>query len=303
MSSNGVSRPAGGGSKDVNKPTLVQRLKLWWQGTFGTRSNSALMGSLDKLVGEGPRGDNALTSEEQRLFANILKLRRRCAADIMTPRVDIQAVPITMDLDQLLKHMVADGHSRMPVFDRMLDKIKGMIHVKDALSAVTHRPGATIHDILREVMFVSPGMSVLALLWQMRQSRHYMALVVDEFGGIDGLVTIEDLLEEIVGDIQDEFDEADGVLIVERPDGSFLIDARLPIEEFEDRVGCILSNPEREEMDTVGGLAFSLAGRVPARGETFTHASGIVFEIVEADPRRIKRVKVLNVPHHPNSSA
>jgi CBS domain containing-hemolysin-like protein len=142
-------------------------------------------------------------------------------------------------------------------------------------------------------------MPVLDLLLQMRQTRQHMALVIDEFGGIDGLVTIEDLVEEIVGEIEDEHDDETEPGMIERPDGTLLVDARVPIAAFEERVGSLLEEDERADIDTVGGLVMSVAGRVPGRGELLVHPSGLEFEVVDADPRRVKRVRVRNVPPRP----
>jgi len=149
---------------------------------------------------------------------------------------------------------------------------------------------------------VAPSMPVLDLLLQMRQSRQHMALVVDEFGGIDGLVTIEDLVEEIVGEIEDEHDEEEAPMLVTRPDGTLLADAGLSIDEFLNEVGPVLNEEEQEDFDTLGGLVFSLAGRVPSRGELLKHYSGMEFEVIAADPRRIKRLRVRNLPNKSDSS-
>jgi magnesium and cobalt transporter len=149
--------------------------------------------------------------------------------------------------------------------------------------------------ITRRMLFVSPTMRILDLLLQMRLARVHMALVVDEFGGVDGLVTIEDVVEEIVGDIQDEHD-VDDIDIIERPDGSLIADARTEIEDFEERVGPVLTEEERDDIDTLGGLIFNLAGRVPSRGEVVRHSSGIEFEVIDADPRRVKRLRLRHLP-------
>ena len=150
-----------------------------------------------------------------------------------------------------------------------------------------------LEAILRRPLMVAPQMPVLDLLLQMRQARIHLALVVDEYGGIDGLVTIEDLVETIVGDISDEHDEVDAAMMVERPDGALDINARLPVEEFESRMGPVLSEDERDaDIETVGGLVFTLAGRVPAKGEVISHPSGIEFRVLDADPRRIRRLRV-----------
>jgi CBS domain containing-hemolysin-like protein len=174
-----------------------------------------------------------------------------------------------------------------------LDHVIGMVHVKDVLAFVAAQRVTTLPKLLRKVLFVAPSTRVLDLLSQMRLSRTHMALVVDEFGGIDGLITIEDLVEEIVGEIEDEYDVAEPPNLLERPDGSLIADARTPIEELENRLETKLLPPDaEEEVDTLGGLIFMLAGQVPRKGETIDHPSGIRFEVLEADPRRVRRLRV-----------
>ena len=193
--------------------------------------------------------------------------------------------------------MSEQAHSRIPVYRGTLDDIEGMVHIKDVLACLNLVQPLQLKDIVRRVLFVAPSMPILELLLQMRVTRVHMALVVDEFGGIDGLVTIEDLVEEIVGEIEDEHDEDGTPLIAERSDGSFDADSRVPLDEFEERVGQILTEEERsEDIDTLGGLVFFLAGRVPVRGEVIRHDSGIEFEILDADPRRIRRMRISRPP-------
>jgi magnesium and cobalt transporter len=193
--------------------------------------------------------------------------------------------------------MVEQGHSRVPVYRETLDDVIGFIHVKDVLGPVAERRETKLPPMLRKVLFVAPSVPILDLLVQMRQARTHIAMVVDEFGGIDGLVTIEDLIEEIVGEIEDEHDEAEGPSMVERTDGSLIADARTPIEILEEHQGTRLRpTGDQEEVDTLGGLVSSLAGRVPKRGEVIAHPSGIEFEVLDADPRRIKRLRVRSLP-------
>jgi hemolysin (HlyC) family protein len=241
-----------------------------------------------------------ISSDERVMLSNILRLRHLTAYDVMVPRADIIAVDLDTPIEELIDVMSGAGHSRLPVYRDTLDEVVGIVHIKDLLHTMRERKesGAfDLVDLVRRILVVAPSMRVLDLLLEMRLSRVHMALVVDEFGGIDGLVTIEDLVEEIVGEIEDEHDVAVGPKLIERPDGSLIADARATIEEFEDKVGPVLSEEEREEdIDTLGGLLFTLAGRVPDRGELVEHEpSGITFEVLEADPRRVKRVRVRNV--------
>ena len=210
----------------------------------------------------------------------------------MIPRADIIAMPVSVTLDEALEHIRREGHSRMPVFHEQLDDIVGMVHIKDVFAYVGRPEEFRLEAILRAPLMVAPQVPVLDLLLQMRQARIHLALVVDEYGGIDGLVTIEDLVETITGDIADEHDEEDAPLITERPDGTLELDARLPVEAFEARFGPVLTEEERAaDIDTVGGLIFTLAGRVPPRGEVVTHPSGMEFRVLDADPRRIRRLR------------
>jgi magnesium and cobalt transporter len=173
-----------------------------------------------------------------------------------------------------------------------LDDLVGMIHVKDVFAYAGRPEAFSIERILRKPLFVAPRMPVLELLLQMRQARVHMALVVDEYGGIDGLVTIEDLVETITGDISDEHDDIVAPMLTERPDGALDVNARMPITAFEERVGAILSAEERAaDIDTVGGLVFTIAGRVPARGEVISHPSGFEFRVLDVDARRIRRLR------------
>ena len=242
-------------------------------------------------------GDTPITPQERFLIGNILKVHERNAADVMVPRVDIVALDMDQPFSEVVKCMVEHGHSRVPVYRETLDDVIGFIHVKDVLAPVADRRPARLDRLLRKVLYVAPSVPILDLLVQMRQARTHIAMVVDEFGGIDGLVTIEDLIEEIVGDIEDEHDVPETPTLIERPDGSIIADARLPIEALEEQHGVSLRSPgDEESVDTLGGLVFTLAGRVPKRGEVIVHPDGIEFEVLDADPRRVKRLRVRGLP-------
>ena len=275
-------------------------LKSWFARLVRRRGDASLAEAIEELIEEGEveEPEEPISSEERILLLNILKLRGRTADDIMVPRADIVAVPADITLDGLVSLLVKEGHSRLPVYRETLDDVIGMVHMKDILVHLARRDRPfDVTQMLREVLFVAPSARLLDLLLEMRLKRVHMALVVDEFGGIDGLLTIEDVVEEIVGEIEDEHDVQEQPKLVERPDGTVLADARATIEEFEERVGPVLSEAEREEdIDTLGWLVFSLAGRIPKRGEVVKHRSGLAFEILDADSRRIKRLKVKNLP-------
>jgi magnesium and cobalt transporter len=242
---------------------------------------------------QAPGAPPELDRHERALINNVLRLRETTADDVMVPRADIVAVRADVTLEQVLDQVRLEGHSRMPVYRAQLDDVIGMIHVKDLFPFMGRPEAFSIDKILRRPLLVAPQIPVLDLLAQMRQAHMHLALVVDEYGGIDGLVTIEDLVETITGDISDEHDEAERPMVTERPDGALDIDARLAVEDFEARLGPVLSEDERDaDIDTVGGLVFTLAGHVPAKGEVVSHPSGIEFRVLDADARRIRRVRV-----------
>jgi magnesium and cobalt transporter len=285
------------GDSGSGAPSTLQNLKNWLL-RLRRRNGDTLRETIEELIEESEtEGDAPITEAESALLRNILKLRNLTAYDVMVPRADIVAVPSDIALNELVRVISTKGHSRVPVFRETLDDVIGMVHIKDVLTCLTGERSFDLKAILRELLFVAPSMRALDLLLQMRLSRIHMALVIDEFGGIDGLTTIEDVVEEIVGQIDDEHDVDPGPKMLARPDGSLIADARTTIEEFEKRVGPVLSDEEREQdIDTLGGLVFTLTGHVPTRGETIAHPSGIVFEVVDADPRRVKRLKVRNLP-------
>jgi CBS domain containing-hemolysin-like protein len=296
MNDSPASRPARAEGGSGGTSTL-QSLRNWLKG-LRRRNGDTLRETIEELIEESAtKADTPIGEEEGALLRNILKLRNLTAYDVMVPRADIAAVPIDVTLPDLVRVMSNKGHSRLPVYRETLDDVVGVVHIKDVLNCLTGERPFELKEIVRELLFVAPSMRALDLLLQMRLSRIHMALVVDEFGGIDGLTTIEDVVEEIVGEIEDEHAIDTGPKMLARPDGSLIADARTTIEEFEQRVGPVLSDAEREQdIDTLGGLVVTLTGHVPTRGETIAHPSGIVFEVIDADPRRIKRLRVRNLP-------
>ncbi|MDP7650309.1 MAG: hemolysin family protein [Rhodospirillales bacterium] len=270
---------------------LTSTVRGWLRRLRGGRNGeSSARDTLEELIEE--REEVPLDKDEKRLLANVLDLRGCTVHDVMVPGADIVAVEASTSLAEVTQIMTQEGHSRLPVYRKTLDDAMGMIHIKDVLAWRGDDKNFLPSRVLRQVLFVAPSMQVLELLLEMRVKRSHMALVVDEFGGVDGLVTIEDLVEEIIGEIEDEHDRTDEPQLIRHDDGTLDADARVPVETLEEIAGAILTDEEREDVETLGGLVAALAGRVPIRGELIAHGSGLEFEVVDADPRRVKRIKV-----------
>jgi CBS domain containing-hemolysin-like protein len=253
---------------------------------------------------------DSLSGQERSMLRRILRFGKLTVEDVMVPRADIIAVDDTVTIDELMRVFRQAEHSRLPVYHETLDDPRGMIHIRDLMSWITAEAeaGGTGHldlgkvdlqrsiatmNITRELLYVPDSMSVLDLLLKMQTTRLHLALVVDEYGGTDGLVSIEDLVEEVVGEIADEHDVEEQPLIRSDPRLGLIADARTPVEELEKHLGVeLVSGEQEEDIDTLGGLVFSIAGRIPARGELVRHPSGIEFEVLEADPRRIKKLRI-----------
>ena len=235
------------------------------------------------------------SSTEARGMAN---LRNKRVEDVMIPKADIVAVPVTISKDDLVHVCRDSGFTRLPVFDGTLDTPIGFANLKDFALIHGFNGNSKTFDLrglTRELLFVPPSMPLGVLLQKMQTDRTHMALVIDEYGGTDGLVTIEDLIEQVVGEIEDEHDIDEDALWVEEKPGVFMVEAKAPLDEFEAQIGLGLTDHDEideEEIETLGGLVFMLAGHVPARGEVIPHPEGPEFEVVEADPRRIKRLRV-----------
>ena len=253
---------------------------------------------------------DTLSSQERSMLRRILRLGTLTIEDVMVPRADIIAVDDTISVADLMGVFRQAEHSRVPVYHETLDDPRGMVHIRDLMSWITSEAEACKEgslnlgkvdlgrniasiNILREILYVPGSMSVLDLLLKMQTTRLHLALVVDEYGGTDGLVSIEDLVEEVVGDIADEHDVEDEPFIKSDPRLGLVADARTPISDLEKHLGLELASEEQEEeVDTLGGLVFAIAGRIPARGELVQHPSGIEFEVLDADPRRIKKLRI-----------
>jgi CBS domain containing-hemolysin-like protein len=271
-----------------------------WRGMrhllFGDEAEPTLREEIEEAIDEaeeaGPiAGD--LTSAERQMLRNLLHFGEQTAGDICVTRGDIMAVPSDISFEDLVRAFVDAGHSRLPVYGESLDAVVGMVHIKDVFMAnVDASRDRSLQALMREPLFVPESMGVIELLARMRAQRTHLAIVVDEFGGTEGLVTIEDVVEEIVGDIEDEHDELEGEgMLTMLDDGLWEADARLELEELAQAVDARLSSAQ-DEVDTLGGLMFLLAGHIPAKGECVTHPSGWKLEAVDSDPRRIIRVRL-----------
>jgi len=324
-------------SRRTGESAPEKQTELRWIERVKMRIGLAEAPDLRDVIADALRNERELVKsfspEERSMLRNILRIGDLRIEDVMVPRADIIAIDEDTPLAELLQVFEQAGHSRVPVYNETLDDPLGMVHIKDLMSWITAqstkaggagRPkrapangnsGAQQPDkfdlksvdlsktvskvgLRREVLFVPPSMAAIDLLLRMQATRIHMALVVDEYGGTDGLVSIEDLVEEIVGDIEDEHDVNGGPLIREDPKLGLVADARATIEQLEDLLGQSLFTSEREDdVDTLGGLVFTLLGRVPVRGEIVPHSDLVEFEVLDADPRRIKKLRVhLNKP-------
>jgi CBS domain containing-hemolysin-like protein len=277
-----------------------------WRGMrallFGEGHEETLREQIEEAIDDAEdepikRGD--LSPTERQMLRNLLHFGDRTVGEVAVTRGDIVSVPSTVSFDQLIAAFAEAEHSRLPVTGEDLDEVIGMIHIKDVFKAQKDptRP-RTIEGLLRAPLFVPESMGMLDLLARMRTERVHLAIVVDEFGGTEGLVTIEDVVEEIVGEIEDEHDEAAAGMLTMLEDGLWEADARIEIEELSKVVDPKLATAD-DEVDTLGGLVFLLAGHIPAKGESVLHTSGWRLEAVDSDPRRIVRVRL----HAPETTA
>ncbi len=283
--------------------------------TLGLEDDSgSLRDKISETLQVDSQGDTSFKPQERAMLLNILRVGALRVDDVMVPRADIIAIDENESVSELLQIFEKAGHSRIPLYRDTLDDPMGMVHIKDLMQWITNysreaggensqggvdltpvdlNNSIALTKIRRDVLFVPPSMSVVDLLLRMQTTRVHMALVIDEYGGTYGLVTIEDLVEEIVGEIEDEHDHEDKPIITEAADSTLVANARTPVTDLEEKLDKSLIIAEREdEVDTIGGLVFSIVGRVPVKGEIVRHPSGIEFEILDADPRRIKQLKI-----------
>jgi CBS domain containing-hemolysin-like protein len=308
----------------VSRPRAVTRdgLKTWLgrmlRALFGWKPGS-IRDDLE-IVLEAASVETGFSPEERAMLANILDLRERRVEDVMVPRADIVAVEQDITLGELVKVFEGAGHSRLVAYHETLDEPVGMVHIRDLIAFMAQRAAVDGQQngkrtkpvpagldlkainlslslastgIIRKILFVPPSMPAIDLLAKMQATRIHLALVIDEYGGTDGLVSIEDIVEQIVGDIEDEHDQAESPDVVPQADGSFLADARAGLEEVTATVGPDFDVGEvADEVDTLGGYLVVQVGRVPVRGELMPGPRGFEIEVLDADPRRVKKVRI-----------
>lgn len=294
---------------DEEPPSRDSPGKPWFSGMMallgsflgGGRKEGDVKESIEDIL-EEEDAEQELSPKERAMLLNLLKFGELKVSDLMVPRADIVAVEASAGFDAVMAIFADAQHSRLPVFHETLDTPLGMIHLKDMIPAMANAEARAAFDLMklkRDVMFVTPSMPALDLLPRMQATRSHLALVIDEYGGTDGLISIEDLVEQIVGEIDDEHDTDEAPTLVRRPDGGFDADARAEIEDLEKAMGLELTiDGEKPDMDTLGGFVAALAGRLPQSGEIVRHdGSGLEFEVTDADPRRIKRVQIRRFAH------
>lgn len=289
--------PAATPANDAQKTSLILAMRNWLRATLGHK-DASLKETLEEIIEEHQeQASEELAPEERVMLHNVLSFSDIKVSDIMVPRADIAALSADVTLDELKSHILDQRHTRIPVYEETLDHVKGFLHLKDLLPLYSGDTPFDIKSLLRPLLFVPPSMRIIDLLIKMRHAGSHMAIVVDEYGGTDGLVTMEDLFEEIVGDIQDEHDEDEDNTdesITRIGDNVYEVNARISIDTLEKKLGLNLITEEKDgEFDTLGGLIFFQLGRVPAKGEIVPHVSGMRFEIVEADSRRLGKVRII----------
>ena len=276
---------------------MIKKILYKVSSFFNQNNKEDIKNVLEDLIDENTNGSEKIDDGTKNIFKNVINLNDKCIEDVMIPRADIAAVPDDIKINDLIYFINKTKHSRIPVFEENLDKIIGMIHIRDLFEKINNKvrnnkTQKLQKNITRKILFSSPSMKIVDLLLKMRSEQIHMSIVVDEFGGTNGLVTIEDLVEEIVGEIKDEHDFEEIEEIKKISKKTYDVSARLPVEDLEKKIGGYFTDEEKEDIDTVGGLVFNLLGKIPSRGEVINHKSGLEFTIRDADTRKIKRILV-----------
>jgi len=283
--------------KKIKKKDFKKKIKSFFEVFVKKTKEDGSEINLENLLDTRIKSKKPLKIDEKKIISNVFKLPEKLISDIMIPRSDIISISTSNTIEDLVKLIGRTNHSRYPVHDKNRDNIIGMVHIKDVVTLWDSKKKINIVKLIRKILFAPPSMNVLDLILEMRKTHIHMALIVDEHGGIDGLVTIEDLVEEIVGEIKDEHEAQKDSKVSSfiKSDGNIIINARMQIEEFEEKYGQIsLKKNEYKDIDTMGGLIFTILGRVPLKGEIIKHHSGCEFEILDADPRKIRKILIRN---------
>lgn len=276
-------------------PRLTAAVK-WFRHKVNRRGEGSIKEIIEEALDEEAADGIRISDEEKNLLKNMIHFGELTVRDIMVPRADIMALQKTATLDEMKRHVIDIGHTRIPVYEDSLDTIIGFLHVKDLIPCLATGDHCDIDGMMREILFVPPSMRIVDLLLKMRVSGCHIAIVVDEYGGTSGLVTMEDLFEEIVGEIQDEHDEAENDQMIRKlTHDTYEADARVKIGELEAALGEAINKDGEDDFDTFGGYLFSTLGRVPVKGEVLKIHPSFKFEILAADPRRIKLVRITRV--------
>lgn len=302
MSSNPAAKPTLVASNDTTNEGLLKRFKYWLRLNLrGKTNDNSLKEALEEVLEEHEEEGTEAPTEEQVMLKNVITFADRSVHEIMTPRTEIRGVEYNSTLQELNEHIIQYNLTRIPVYNDTLDNIKGFVHVKDLLPYLSNAVPFNIALVLRELLFVPPSMRLISLLVKMREAGVHMAIVIDEYGGTDGLVTLEDLFEEIVGEIQDEHDDEERKsALVWNAQNSCDLDATTRVEKLDEALGLSLMDGAVEhEYDTLGGLIFFMLDRVPLKGEKFEITSSLHCEILSADPRRIHRVRLTKTQQTP----
>ncbi len=264
---------------------------------FSSSNKENIKDVLEDIIEDNGNSVESIDDGTKKIFKNIIQLNDKCIEDVMIPRADIDSVSSSIKINQLITFINKTKHSRIPVYEDNLDKVIGMVHIRDLFEKINKstkvkRDIKISRSMIRKILFSSPSMRILDLLLKMRSEQIHMSIVVDEFGGTNGLVTIEDLVEEIVGEIKDEHDFEEIDIIKKISKKTYEVSARLAVDEFEKKLGIYFESVDKEDIDTVGGLVFNLIGKIPSRGQVISHKSGLEFTILDADTRKIKRLLV-----------
>jgi len=316
MSDDDQGRSPTGPAADAagQQPDFVARVRAALLSAFGVKSNGSARAEIEDAIAADEAAGATLTPDERAMLRAILKLGDLPVEDVMVPRADIEAIDVESTLAEVIAIYRESGHSRLPAYRETLDEPVGMVHIRDLMAWVADRalkpsgedeaPNFDFSSVdlsqsleesklVRPLLFVPPSMQARALLKRMQTSRTQMALVIDEYGGTDGLVSLEDLVEIIVGEIEDEHDFDEDPVVLKIAEGVFVADARAELEDAAETIGPAFHAGEKgDEIDTIGGLVFAVTGRIPPKGEIVEALEGFDFEVLDADPRRIKRVKI-----------